>query len=246
MIKSDPGEILAEYTSAHDYLLNCLLAQAAQLCAEAWTNHKAERTKLDQEAHQCDFYAGRRSDQDKPSISVSHHRDLESRSSQSKMTRVGNIANMPTWRDLVKEAWLQAKFEASAECERGSWLSSCALRAVSVRACHVVERARQARALIKLQHSLRVCCARHNQAVAAYRSNQSDVNKQFLLYSQLAVMQICENLRERGHQRRLLQEEELSCVRSELSRLRRDRESKIEQQTLRAAVKNAQTERNHV
>lgn len=252
----DATDIIAESILAHNQVLSALLAQSARLGADAWVDHETQRAEtesghatLSQAVIQRDNAlegANRRAQNAltrQTSTRLSKQRiDEESQVPNSYKKYLADIASELIQRDRAVEAWQNAKLEANAERERGIWLSKGAHYAVSVRAAQVVERARQARALVRLQHSLHIACAEHRRAAMTYGAYKSTRAADAMLLSQLAVVRLREQLREEGRQRRLLHEEELSSFRAEVRRLLGDQEAKLERALLLSAVKSARVE----
>ena len=255
----DATHIIAELVVAHDQVLSALISQSAQLGADAWVDHEASWAETEnincQISRAIMHYEKSLNAAYRRAQNVQTHHSAQGRISKQRSDAENQslavhteclVAHELMNRGRAIEAWQHAKLEANAERERGDWLSEGAQHAVSVRAAQVIERARQARILVRLQHSLRIVCAEHCHAALAYKVHKSSCSADALVVSQLQILRVREQLRNEGHKRRSLHELEINYFRVEIRRLLADRESKIERNYLLLAVASARLECDYV
>lgn len=254
------SDIIKELMLTHNQVLSALLTQSAQLGADAWVDHETQRAKIEESIVKLSQTVLQRDNalegaQRRAQNASTRHKsarvskqrvDAEIQVPNSHKKYLADIGSEMIQRDRAVEAWQNAKVEANAERERGIWLSKGAQYAVSVRAAHIVERARQARTLVRLQHSLQIASVEHRRAILTYGANQSTPAADTMLVSQLAVVRLREQLREEGRQRRLLHEGELCSFRAEIRRLLEDQEAKLERTVLLFAARIARVECDNV
>ena len=251
-------EVITEVVLAHNEVLSALLTQSAQLGAEAWTHHETRQIETELNAARLH------------KMKTQHDHALEDavRRTQSALNRynqslrisrnegenqalkiyekcLADGAREMTRRDCTVEAWQHEKLEADAERERGCWLSLGAQHAVSMRAMQVVERARQARELVRLQHALRKAFAEHRQADLNCQAHESISLTNMMHMAELSIVRLREQFREIGRQRKLLHAEELLCFQIEIRRLLSDKENSLERRALLIAIANARAECDH-
>ena len=252
--------IIAGIVVAHDEALGALISQSAKLGADAWVDHEANLAKI--ENINCQISrtiaqrentlntANRRTQNTQTQHNV-HMRISKQQNNENQALTVHTECLVDATHELTNrsraiEAWQHAKLEANAEHERGDWLAEGSQHAVSMRATQIIERARQARVLVKLQHSLRVVCGEHCHALLAFKVHKSASTANAVVVTQLKIVRVREQLRDEGHKRRLLHKLELDSFRAETRRLLGDRESKIERSYLLLAVASVRLECDYV
>jgi len=245
---------LTKSVLAHDGILNTLLTQLSQLGSEAWIEHEATWAKVVQEqkvlGDAVHFHANQLD------IAERSLEEAEVKSNALESTKQTNCDESFTLSkgshedvtcELVRhrralEAHKHAKLEADAEHERRDWLLSATRCAVSVRAIQIVERARQARALVWLQHRLKIACSEDYHVKELYSMHETVPTFESMSTLELRLLSIRERLREEGGRRRQLQEMELRLCRFEIKRLLNDLDSKRERTALLEAVASARKE----
>ena len=255
------AEIIAEDTVAHDKILGAMIAQSAQRGADAWINHETHQAEiglctaeLGERLTRCDRALEDAMRQTQNALNQ-HNQSL--RVSKQRNGAEGSLlllyrqclahsSHMVIKRGRALEALQCSNLEAEAERERGAWLSMGAQHAVSMRAAQVIERARQARALVRLQDSLHAACAEHRQAALVHSVHKTVSSVNLVRITELGIVRVREQLREEGRQRKFLHEKELSFFQMETRRLRGDEEARLERDALLFAVADARCECDHV
>ena len=257
----DAAQVIKETVSAHDQILNALISRSAQLSAELWVEHGALTAKMgrtETELNQAYLRQEGVLDAANRQAQIAQTRldallrgskqrdDAEKNASLTLEGYLADVARESTIRNRAIEAWQQVNVEITAECKRGHWLATCAQVAVSIRAAHIVERARQARVLVKLQTCLHIACEEHRRAILAHEISQDASVSDSLAAAQLKLVSLREQLCKEGYRRRLLQERELEFFRLEMRRLSWDLEAKLERSALLSAVATARLECDNV